>query len=408
MRTKTLLVVGARPNFMKIAPLYREMLKYPQLFEPVVVHTGQHYDANMSKVFFDDLGLPQPDVYLGVGSGSHAWQTAEIMLRFEKELERLQPGMVVVVGDVNSTIACALAAVKFRCSAPEVRVLRRSFHNFIEERPAGKHALAGHKRQTHCGETPVIAHIESGERSFDFAMPEEINRVATDRLSDMLFTATEDSAEHLLAEGMDPRRIFHVGHISLDAVKGYLAKAKESEILRDLGLQDKKYALATLHRSANVDEPAVLRRLLQALQRISERVEVVFPVHPRTRQRISAFGKEMSALGADGKLRLIEPAGYLDFLRLQSAAALILTDSGGVQVEASYLGVPCLTLREKTEWEITLSQGSNRLVGTEPEAIVKAARAALKQAKMPCRIKNWDGKSAERIVATFKTMLELG
>ena len=350
-RVKILHVVGARPNFMKVAPILAQ-LKTRQGVEQVLVHTGQHYDARMSDVFFQDLGMPDPDVHLGVGSGSHAQQTAKVMVEIEPVLAREKPDVVVVAGDVNSTIAVALVAAKM--------------------------GLA-------------VAHVEAGLRSRDWSMPEEINRVLTDRLSDLLFTPSRDGDENLRAEGIDPARVHFVGNVMIDSLQAALPRARQSRIHERLELPRKGYALATLHRPANVDDPAALARLLSALAEVAAQVPVVFPIHPRTRSRLPP------GFEAPG-LKLVEPLGYLDFLALTADARLAMTDSGGIQEETTALGVPCLTMRENTERPVTVDVGTNQLVGTDPAKAVAAAREVLagrvKQGRLP---ELWDGRAAERV-----------
>lgn len=407
MRMKVFLIAGARPNFMKIAPIYAQMQLFPQAFEPIIVHTGQHYDENMSKVFFDELELPRPDINLGVGSGSHAEQTAEIMKRFEPQLLKQRPDMVVVVGDVNSTIACALTAVKSRISSQNLKTFRHRYNRFLQSRDSNSSVSSKHRNHTHSYQAPLIAHVESGERSFDLSMPEEVNRIETDVISDILFTTCKDSDENLLAEGIDPRKIFRVGNIMIDSLVSLLAKAQTSTILKDLNLHD-DFILVTLHRPGNVDEPASLRMLLSAIARISQQIRVVFPAHPRTRELLCKFDEHFTKKFDRSRTLIIEPLGYLDFLRLQTQARLVLTDSGGVQVESSYLGVPCLTLRPNTEWQITLRKGMNELVPLNEDQIVQAANNSLEQKRpRPSKIKYWDGKTAERIINVFRDVFQL-
>ena len=359
---KVINVVGARPNFMKVAPIVAAMQRREREFAPLVVHTGQHYDAAMSDAFFSDLDLPKPDIHLGVGSTSHAAQTAAIMQRFEPVVLAEQPDWVLVVGDVNSTLACALVCVKLG-----VRV----------------------------------AHVEAGLRSRDRTMPEEINRLLTDQIADLLFTPSADADDNLRAEGIPPERIRLVGNIMIDSLFQHLERAADSRIKERLGLAEKAYAVLTLHRPANVDDPVVFARILDALEKISERLPVIFPVHPRTRKTIAQLGLE-TRLEAISGLHLIEPLGYLDFLRLYSGARLVLTDSGGIQEETSVLGIPCLTLRENTERPITVTMGTNKIVGSDAEKIVNAAFAALDQtAKPTVAIPLWDGHTADRIVAAL-------
>ncbi|MCZ6820034.1 MAG: UDP-N-acetyl glucosamine 2-epimerase, partial [Calditrichaeota bacterium] len=333
MRMKVFLVVGARPNVMKIAPIYRLMRAAPDAFEPIILHTGQHYDEKMSKVFFEDLELPRPDIYLDVGSGSHAQQTAEIMKRFEPELLQHRPDMVVVVGDVNSTIACALTTSKCRVKSESLAAFRQQLQRYVESASVDADLQPGHIRRTYSEEAPLIAHVEAGERSFDFSMPEEINRVTTDVLSDILFAASGDSEKHLLDEGADPRRVFHVGNIMIDALQSYMDKAASSAITETLGLSGKQYALVTLHRPANVDGPRTFGNIIAGLIEISNDLPVIFPMHPRTRQMLDQLDGDIRNRLDSSCVQIIEPVGYIDFLGLQKNAALVLTDSGGVQVE---------------------------------------------------------------------------
>jgi UDP-N-acetylglucosamine 2-epimerase (non-hydrolysing) len=358
---KIINVVGARPNFMKVAPIVEEMRRREREFAPLVVHTGQHYDAGMSDAFFRDLELPEPDVYLGVGSGTHAAQTAAVMERFEPIVVSERPDWVLVVGDVNSTLACALVCVKLG-----VRV----------------------------------AHVEAGLRSRDRTMPEEINRLLTDQISDLLFTPSEDADQNLLAEGIPRERIRFVGNIMIDSLLPGLESAASSTIRETLGVAGQDYAVVTLHRPSNVDSRESLSQIFGALEEISERVPVVFPVHPRTRKTIAEFGFSGLTDGARS-LHLIDPLGYLDFLRLLSGARLVLTDSGGIQEETTALGIPCLTLRENTERPITIEMGTNKLVGSDRQRIVEAAFSILdgppaKTSRVPFL---WDGHTAERIVS---------
>jgi UDP-N-acetylglucosamine 2-epimerase (non-hydrolysing) len=358
---KVINVVGARPNFMKVAPLVEAMRRRAHAFAPLVVHTGQHYDELMSDAFFRDLGLPEPDTYLGVGSGSHAQQTAAVMRLFEPFVERERPGWVLVVGDVNSTLACALVCAKLRVP---------------------------------------VAHVEAGLRSRDRTMPEEINRVLTDQIADLLLTPSADADRNLLAEGIPAERIRLVGNVMIDSLVKHLALARRSRARERLGVAAGEYAVATLHRPSNVDDAVVLRGIVNALAEISARLPVVFPAHPRTRKMLAEFGLLESLHAAPG-LRLVEPLGYLDFLRLYSGAALVLTDSGGVQEETTALGIPCLTLRENTERPVTVEAGTNKVVGRDPARILREADAALARRRSgptPRVPPLWDGKTADRIL----------
>ena len=359
---KVINVVGARPNFMKVAPIVEAMKRRELEFTPLVLHTGQHYDAAMSDAFFRDLDLPQPDVYLGVGSASHAAQTAAIMERFEPVVLQHKPDWVLVVGDVNSTLACALVCVKLGVK---------------------------------------VAHVEAGLRSRDRTMPEEINRLLTDQIADLLFTPSADANENLLAEGIPGERIRLVGNVMIDSLYKHLERSRQSRIKEQLALTQQSYGVLTLHRPANVDDAAAFGRILEALEKISAELPIVFPVHPRTRKTIAELGFEKRIEQTEG-LRLIDPLGYLDFLSLYSGARLVLTDSGGVQEETSVLGIPCLTLRENTERPITVKLGTNQIVGSDPDKIVAAAFAALKETSKPTgNIPLWDGHTAERILAAF-------
>ncbi|HEV3469041.1 MAG TPA: UDP-N-acetylglucosamine 2-epimerase (non-hydrolyzing) [Pyrinomonadaceae bacterium] len=362
---KVINVVGARPNFMKVAPVVEAMRRRASEFAPLVVHTGQHYDDRMSDAFFRDLGMPRPDVHLGVGSGSHARQTAAVMERFEPVVLEEKPDWVVVVGDVNSTLACALVCAKLL-----VRV----------------------------------AHVEAGLRSRDRTMPEEINRLVTDQLSDLLLTPSADADRNLLAEGIPAPRIRMVGNVMIDSLFQQLERARASTAREDLGVEGRDYAVVTLHRPSNVDDEATLRGILRALEEVGARLPVVFPAHPRTRQNLAAFGL-LEGVERRGRLRLVEPLGYLDFLRLYSGARLVLTDSGGIQEETTALGIPCLTLRENTERPVTVELGTNRVVGTDPERIVSEALDALAERRGggPPRVPPlWDGQTAGRILDALR------
>ena len=354
-------VVGARPNFMKIAPVIQEMGKFPEL-RPILVHTGQHYDFEMSQVFFQDLDLPKPDVYLAVGSDTHAVQTAKVMIAFDKALESEKPDLVMVVGDVNSTLACALVASKV--GVP-------------------------------------VAHVEAGLRSFDRSMPEEINRLLTDQISDLLFVTSPEAVDNLVNEGIAKEKIHLVGNVMIDSLCRCQEKALKSDARKRLGLNGEPYALLTLHRPSNVDDPQKLRELLQAIQEVSRSVRIVFSVHPRTAERIRALGDFTPSVSKG--LVLIEPLGNVEFLSLLLGATFVMTDSGGLQEETTYLGIPCLTLRENTERPVTVSIGTNSIVGTNPEQIVAGARNILfgerKHAEIPPL---WDGHAAERIVEVLR------
>jgi UDP-N-acetylglucosamine 2-epimerase (non-hydrolysing) len=356
------LVAGARPNFMKIAPLLRELHKYQDVFTTSLVHTGQHYDVEMSDVFFRDLELPLPDRFLGVGSGSHAEQTAKVMVAFEQACIVEHPDLVVVVGDVNSTMACAITAKKL-CIP--------------------------------------VAHVEAGLRSRDWSMPEEINRVVTDAISDLLFTPSRDADENLIHEGIAPDRIYFVGNVMVDCLLTQLPKIEKRQTLERFGVTAKGYAILTLHRPSNVDNIGVLAGIVDAMVDISQQLPIVWPVHPRTRKMLAELGLLDPKARRHG-LKLTEPVGYLDMLTLNRNARMILTDSGGLQEEATVLGVPCITLRDNTERPVTVTSGANRVVGNQPDRIRAAASAILDSDCLDIRIPEcWDGKAADRIVEIF-------
>jgi UDP-N-acetylglucosamine 2-epimerase (non-hydrolysing) len=358
-------VVGARPNFVKVAALMHAMAAKKEVFQQTLVHTGQHYDPLMSDIFFHQLEIPVPDIYLDVGSGTHAVQTALIMQRFESVVLDRKPDWVVVVGDVNSTLACALV-----CAKIGVRV----------------------------------AHVEAGLRSFDRGMPEEINRVLTDQVSDLLLTSEEIAQENLLREGISSQKIHFVGNVMIDTLTRLLPLTEGRSVLRDLGLdvdkQIKPFVLVTLHRPSNVDDPSVLLEIASALSALAKNITVIFPVHPRTRERVANLEQSMPL----GQTQLIEALGYLDFLALERQAALVVTDSGGIQEETTFLGVSCLTVRPNTERPVTISQGTNRLVEPIAEKILAAAHLALEKTKTTLRQKPslWDGHAAKRIVDVLR------
>jgi UDP-N-acetylglucosamine 2-epimerase (non-hydrolysing) len=352
-------VVGARPNFVKIAPVIREMRNRGRAVEPLLVHTGQHYDDTMSEAFFDDLGIPKPEINLEVGSGSHAHQTARIMLAFEAVIEQLRPDWVVVVGDVNSTLAATLVAVKLLVK---------------------------------------VAHVEAGLRSGDRTMPEEINRILTDAVADLLLTPSRDANTNLLREGIAPEKIRFVGNVMIDSLRANLERAKESKVLETMGLERGGFGVVTLHRPSNVDDRSTLTGILDAIAAVAEQLPVVFPVHPRTRTRIEEFGL-MDRINASPNLVFTSPLGYLDFLRLYSNSRIVFTDSGGIQEETTVLGIPCLTLRDTTERPITVSEGSNIVVGSDPDRISREAFAVLASPERVRRVPElWDGRAAQRIV----------
>lgn len=364
LRTPRILIVAAaRPNFMKVAPVWRA-LDALKKFHITLVHTGQHYDDNMSKVFFDDLRMPRPDVHMGVGSGSHAEQTAKVMLAFEPVMKDADPDLVVVVGDVNSTMACTLVSIKL--------------------------------------DVPV-AHVEAGLRSFDRKMPEEINRMVTDVLCDLLFTTSPEARDNLLREGVDDQKIHFVGNVMIDSLRYYAADAEKSRVLETLGLSEGGYGLVTLHRPSNVDDAFQLARIVRALTEIGDECPLIFPVHPRTRHVMERAGIVVSG----DRMRLIDPVGYLDFMKLMQYSRVVLTDSGGIQEETTALGIPCLTIRDNTERPVTVTEGTNRLVGTDPARIAAEARDVLRHgipnAKVP---ELWDGKAAPRIAQVIAKFIE--
>jgi len=358
VQKRILNVVGARPNFMKIAPIQRVMRNSEKL-KPLLIHTGQHYDAAMSKIFFDDLGMPAPDIYLGVGSGSHAAQTAQIMIELEQVMLAQRPDLVVVVGDVNSTLAASIVAAKLWIP---------------------------------------VAHVEAGLRSFDRTMPEEINRILTDTIAELLFVTEPSGVQNLIHEGIAADKIHFVGNVMIDSLSEHLKKAQQSPILEQLNISERGYSLITLHRPGNVDQAESLTKIFTAIETIQEKIKIIFPVHPRTRRMINDFGFE-GRITRLSNLILLEPIGYLDFIKLMSHALFVLTDSGGIQEETTFLGIPCLTLRENTERPVTVAVGTNKLVGMNPEKIIQESLEIMahrgKQGQVPER---WDGHAAERMV----------
>lgn len=349
---KLVVVAGARPNFIKIAPLMWEIAKRPSM-KACLVHTGQHYDERMSKLIFKQLRIPKPDFDLEVGSGSHAVQTAEVMKRFEPVLQEQQPDAVVVVGDVNSTVACAITSVKMGIP---------------------------------------VAHVEAGLRSFDRSMPEEINRILTDSISQWLFVSERSGLANLRREGVEESRVHFVGNVMIDTLVACRNDFENAE-LPEFGISPRKYAVLTLHRPSNVDDPQTFDRLMRAIKEIQDEIAVVFPVHPRTRKALAAISFPLP------NLHLTEPLGYLEFMKLVSQSRFVLTDSGGIQEETTFLGVPCLTLRNNTERPSTVEEGSNQLLGQQAEAIVTAARGALAAPRTRQRVPElWDGLAAKRII----------
>ena len=388
---KVLIIVGARPNFMKAAPIISALRENNTSGEAntinyLLVHTGQHYDNDMSDVFFRDLEMPKPDLNLGVGSGTHARQTAEIMISFEKVCIDNKPDLVMVVGDINSTIACALVAAKMHIP---------------------------------------VAHVEAGLRSFDKRMPEEINRVLTDRISDILFTTCDVANQNLLREGVQREKIFFVGNVMVDTLNLYKKRAEQSDILKRLGLTDeqaahetekrssKDYGVLTLHRPSNVDEKKDFLNVIEILIEITKKIPVIFPIHPRTKKRIQAYQMQdffefegENAMSSRGKITCIDPLSYLEFLKLMKDARLVLTDSGGIQAETTVLGIPCLTLRENTEWLVTLNAGSNVLTGIDREKIIGEVERILSRVNRKIKIPPlWDGNTSRRIVDVLRNSM---
>jgi UDP-N-acetylglucosamine 2-epimerase (non-hydrolysing) len=370
-RLKIMSIVGARPNMMKVAPLVAELRQHEGI-QAVLVHTGQHYDYSMSQVFFDQLHMPHPDYNLEVGSGTHYAQTAEIIRRFGDLVQQDRPDMVLVAGDVNSTIACALVAAKERIP---------------------------------------VAHVEAGLRSFDRSMPEEINRILTDAVSDLLFTTEESGNRNLANEGVAPGKVFFVGNLMIDSLVMALEMARDSSLLSELGLISQRYAVLTLHRPSNVDDGEQLTRTLDAIAQIAQRIPILFPAHPRTTRNIAQAGFKAVRTWEGGEIHepalwMMPPASYLDFLGFLQHAVMVITDSGGVQEETTFLGVPCLTYRENTERPVTVSMGTNQVVGCDPQRLLHSALAVLESPgqvrSAPVRPPLWDGQTAPRIVRILR------
>ncbi len=365
MTGEIILVVGARPNFMKIAPLYAELKR--RGVKQILLHTGQHYDKNMSKVFFEDLGMPEPDIYLGIGSGSHAEQTAKVMVEFEKVCIEHQPSMVVVVGDVNSTIACSIVAAKLWITS---------------------------------------AHVEAGLRSFDRKMPEEINRILTDTICDLLLTPSLDGNENLLKEGVEAHKIHFVGNIMIDSLMINLERARNCDVHARLNIEKGNYGVVTLHRPSNVDDKEAFERIITALEVLGEKIPLVLPLHPRTNKQAENFGLS-GRLKSIPNIIITEPAGYLDFVALMASSKIVLTDSGGLQEETTALGIPCITLRENTERPITVIEGTNIIVGNDKDAIISTAMDILDNGGKSGSIPQlWDGNTASRISDVLLSYIE--
>jgi len=360
---KIALLVGARPNYMKIAPIWRVINKEPESFSTVMIHTGQHYDREMSEVFFTDLLMAQPDVMLDVGSGSHAQQTGKAIIELEPVLMGIDPDVLVVAGDVNSTLAGTLVAVKMGIP---------------------------------------VAHVEAGLRSFDRTMPEEINRVLVDSVADILFASCRDAVENLRKEGVRSEKIHLVGNVMIDSLVRVVPMLRTSDILRESHLEPGKYVCVTIHRPSNVDDVNVLKEILAGLNKVSRDIPVIFPVHPRTRKKI----KETEWKSDVDQFTVTDPMGYIDFMQLMSNAAVVVTDSGGIQEETTYMGIPCLTIRDNTERPVTVSQGTNRLIKANAEDIVREVQGALGRVGRPVpQIELWDGMAAGRIFEILKRVL---
>lgn len=372
---KILSVVGARPNFMKMAPIHKQFLRYKLSINHRIVHTGQHYDRAMSEIFFKELELPKPHIYLGVGSLPHTEQVAKIMTEFEKVLAKEKPDLVLVYGDVNSTMAASIVCSKY----------------LLDNKPI------------------PVAHIESGLRSFDKTMPEEINRIVTDSIAEYLFTTEKSGTDNLFEEGKKRNKVFFVGNTMIDSLKFYLPKAQKSKILNELAISVDDYALVTLHRPSNVDTKSGLSGIMEIFSEISSRIYetvIVFPVHPRTRKMIDSYGlnKKFNSIS---NLTITEPLGYLDFLKLMSNAKYVLTDSGGIQEETTSLKIPCITLRENTERPVTIEEGTNTLTGLDKNSILKTIKNIESGEYNPGKTpKYWDGKAAERIVKIIREILK--
>lgn len=348
---------------MKVAPIHKAFQNYKDKVIHLICHTGQHYDVNMSKIFFEELELPKPDFYLGIGSGSHAVQTANTMIKFEEVLLNEKPDLIIVVGDVNSTIACSLVAVKLGIK---------------------------------------VAHVEAGLRSFDRTMPEEINRLLTDQIADYLFVTEKSGIENLKNEGIDDKKIFFVGNTMIDSLVNYLPKIEKSKILEEFELKPKEYIVVTLHRPSNVDNPENLRKIFEQFEQIAKKHKIVFPIHPRTRKVLESIDKKFD----NENLILVDPIGYINFVKLVMNSLIVLTDSGGIQEETTYLKVPCLTIRDNTERPITIEIGTNRLIGTNYDKIAKECLAEIENPKQNTQIPPlWDGRAAERITAKIIELL---
>jgi UDP-N-acetylglucosamine 2-epimerase (non-hydrolysing) len=380
------LIAAARPNFMKIAPLYHALIK-KDWADTFIIHTGQHYDLNMSDVFFKDLGLPDPHIHLGVGGGSHAEQCGKVMMVYERVLNEHRPDLVVVVGDVNATMACTLAASKLSYKSINSTNQSDSTNPLIRTRP-------------------LVAHLEAGLRSFDRTMPEEINRIVTDSLADLLWTPSPDADENLISEGIAREKIQRVGNIMIDSLEMMRSRIEEDATFQRLGLSEHQYGLLTLHRPSNVDDPNILGDLCRILIRISEKMPLVFPVHPRTAKNLERFGLA-KALQSSASIHLLEPLNYISFMNLVFHSSIVVTDSGGVQEETTYLGIPCLTLRPNTERPITVEQGTNRLC-TPSNLEDRFETLFTKKYQIGKAPHMWDGHTAKRVVDSLQDFFNRG
>ena len=407
------IICAARPNFMKVAPLYHA-LKNETWVQPVIVHTGQHYDLNLSDAIFQDLCLPKPDIHLGVGSGTHAEQTGQVMIAYEKVLMEEQPDMVIVVGDVNSTVACTLAASKIQYRTPSIEHPATS-----NQQPAtsndlststyelGRRPLMSYDLSPmsfELGQRPVVAHLEAGLRSFDRTMPEEINRLVTDVIADILWTPSQDAVENLISEGISSDKIHFVGNIMIDSLEMLRDKIQKQAVCNEFDLKSKSFGLVTLHRPSNVDNPDTLKNLCNILVRISDKIPLVFPVHPRTMKNLEQHNL-WSILNNSPNLLLPEPLSYIRFMNMLFNCRLVITDSGGIQEETTYLGIPCLTLRPNTERPVTITQGTNQLCDVN-NLMEKFHDILSTPVSRPEPIKYWDGKTANRIVEFLKVNLK--
>ena len=389
MKKKIFLIAGARPNFMKIFPIWKELNKYPDIFEPKIVHTGQHYDKNMSDSFFQDFDLPRPDYFLGVGSGTHSEQTAKVMVEFEKIINCEQPEVVLVVGDVNSTLACSLVVSKTK------------YKNCLKLNPSTqlKKIFSRFKQYLH---RPLLIHVEAGLRSFDYLMPEEINRIVTDDLADLLLTHSPEADDNLVKNGIEEYRIINIGNVMIDTLELMRAKIEMKNTINNFSLEAGNYGLITLHRPSNVDIKEKLEKILKTLHKISKKIKLCFPIHPRTLKNIKHFGL-LSFLQNNENISISEPLNYINFLNLVTNAKMIITDSGGIQEESSYLNIPCLTLRENTERPITIMQGTNELVNIEQ--LEDKVELILKNSwKKTEKISGWDGYTSRRIVKILRQL----